>query len=131
MKTATLSVQFRPQILVCVLLLVLTSTLRAQTQVYSPDALIRIGQDAYLKQDYVAASFFLFAYIQSRPSLMATNPEFAAQVQSAFTFSQNNVREGLQKGTDCRNAQQAKSAGGLGSTSSGLSSAPPRLEIPR
>jgi hypothetical protein len=101
----------------------LASSLHSQTQRYTDDQLLRIGQDVYLKRDYVGASLFLFAYIQKNPQLMSTNAELSSQVQSAYQYSLNQVRSAW---TVSLKAQG--DAGG--STTSGLSSPPPPLRIP-
>jgi len=113
--------------LLLTLLLLSTSTLHSQAQVYTTDQLIQIGRDVYKQGDYVGASMFLFAYIQKQPALMSNNPQFGAQVQKAYQFSLDAARKAW-------NASPKQSAGStnipnLGSSTQGLS-VPPPLDIP-
>jgi hypothetical protein len=108
--------------LVLGLLLVFAPLSRAQTQVYSDDQLVRIGNDDYIKGDYISASLFLFAYIQKKPALMTSKPDFANQVQRNWQFSRDQVW----KAWNDRARLEDNS-----STSAGLTQAPPPpLKIP-
>jgi hypothetical protein len=105
------------------LVLVFAPLSRAQTQVYSDDALVRIGNDDYKKGDYISAALFLFAYIQKNPALMTSNPDFANQVQSLYQYSRDAVWQAWNERDQLR-AQ-------AGSNSSGLTKRPPPpLNIP-
>jgi hypothetical protein len=104
----------------------------AQTQVYSTDDLVRIGNDVYTKGDYIGASLFLFAYIQKNPDLMTSNPDWAKQVQRNYQYSLDQVRKAWNERDQLQaQARQAAARQGVGSTSSGLTQAPPPpLNIP-
>jgi hypothetical protein len=117
--------------LLLILTSLLTSTLHSQTQRYSDDQLVSIGQDVYRKGDYAAASLFLFAYIQKNPELMSTDAEFAAEVQKAYQYSLDQVRSALSERDRLKVQVAAQAHDGIGSTTSGLHEAPPPLNIPR
>jgi hypothetical protein len=104
----------------------------AQTQVYTTDDLVRIGNDVYQKGDYIGASLFLFAYIQKNPALMTSNPDWAKQVQRNYQYSLDQARKAWNERDQLQaQARQAAARQGLGSTSSGLTQAPPPpLNIP-
>jgi hypothetical protein len=104
---------------------------RAETQVYSEDDLVRIGNDVYMKGDYIGASLFLFAYIQKNPALMTSNPDFANQVQRNYQYSLDQVRKAWSERDQLRAQVRQPAGSGIGSTSSGLTQAPPPpLKIP-
>lgn len=99
----------------------------AQTQVYSDDALVRIGNDDYKQGDYISAALFLFAYIQKNPAQMTSNPDFARQVQDIYQYSRDAVWQAWNERAQLK--AQVRQQGG--STSQGLTKTPPRpLNIP-
>jgi hypothetical protein len=114
------------------LVLVFAPLSHAQTQVYSEDDLVRIGNDVYKKGDYIGASLFLFAYIQKNPELMVSNADWAKQVQRNYQYSLDQARQAWNERDQLQaQARQQAARSGLGSTTAGLTQAPPPpLNIP-
>jgi hypothetical protein len=109
-------------------LLLVSKSAHSDTQRYSDSQLIQIGQDVYNKGDYVAASMFLFAYIQKNPQALSTNSQFTAEVQKAYQFSLDEVRKAWN--THQTAPSQASNQQGVGKVTQGLGTAPPPLRIP-
>src|SRR5262245_57305380 len=114
--------------LVCTMALLsqFSTPVYSEAQRYSDSQLIQIGQDVYSKGDYVGALMFLFAYIQKNPQVLSTNPQFRAEVQTAYEFCLRQVRSAW----DSRQVASSASAtnqSGVGSKISGMGSAPPPL----
>src|SRR5438132_2778322 len=81
--------------LLLVFMAVVLAPLCGQAQVYASEQLFKMGQDAYSGYDFVAASVYLYAYMQKTPDLAATQPQHAAEVQKAYEYSVDKVRHAL------------------------------------
>jgi hypothetical protein len=112
------------------LLLQLSTSVHSQSQVYTDGQLIQIGQDVYQKRDFVGAVMFLFAYIQKNPQALSTNSQFNKEVQTAYQFSLDQVRNAWVAGQVAQNRPGPGGSPGVGMVTQGLGVRPPPLTIP-
>ena len=117
--------------LLLVFMAVVLAPLCGQAQVYASEQLFKMGQDAYSGYDFVAASVYLYAYMQKTPDLAATQPQHAAEVQKAYEYSVDKVRHALTERDNLKKQLASASNNGVGSTTAGLELPPPPLHGPR
>ena len=123
-----------PGIFYCVRAFLLASLVCAtpsRAQVLSDDNLLQQASSAYNQNDYLHAAMDLFAYIQRDPEAMRQDPDHAASVRQAIKYCEDRTRFAFTEAERAKAAKTASSSSGIGSSVSGLSSAPPALKKPK
>lgn len=104
------------------------------TLLRSDEQLFQIAHSAYSRRDFLRAAMYLTAYIERSPDLIRDNPEHAAQVDRAWNFSQEEVKEQREEISRLRTAlddcNRLCSNGDIGSITQGLTRTPPSLDVP-
>jgi len=101
-------------------------------QLLTDDQLYRAAYDAHGAVDYVNTAIFLYAYIQRNPVVLTNEPARNAEVRSVYQWAVREIQNALQRGKAdrARVEQLERGKSGLGSSSQGLGTAPPRLTPP-
>ena len=87
-----------------------------------------MGYSAYYKQDWAQAAIYLYAYIQKAPVAMSSDIGHAGEVEKAYMYSLDKVKQAINERDQLRAEQ---SQGGTEQRTVGITKQPPTLDKPQ
>lgn len=131
MRCLSLGTFIRVTVAISLATLALVATMPAfgQSAVLSDQDLMEWARDTYSRSDWIYAAIHMNALIQRNPPLLRDNPVLATQVSEGLKYSVEQLQQYKAKAGACPTT--GSNPNGVSSVSSGLTSAPPRVDFPK